>query len=539
MQAAGPVANADLAAYADHLLAAAIPADHPGAAVLVARGGDAVLRKGYGMANLELGVAVQPDDVFEIGSVTKQFTAASILLLQERGQLRVEDEITKYLPDFPTHGEKITIENLLTHTSGIVNYTGLPEWIGRVREDMPLPVLMGLFKDKPLDFKPGTRMSYSNSGYIVLGAIIEKVSGRSYEQFVEEEIFHQLGMSRSRYNHPEEIVPHRATGYGRAPQGYRNAAYLSMTQPYAAGSLLSTVDDLAKWDQALLGDALLAKASRDRMFTPFTLSSRKATGYGYGWGIYDFAGRQVIEHNGGIFGFSADEIRLPGERLFVAVLSNDEDLDTSDLAFRIVAKALGQGVEDRTSIPLDPKTLDDYVGVYRFDDEDATRFITREGDRLFSQRSGGDKKEIVAAARDEFFFKDLLPATLRFQRDARGKVTGAVFKRYNSPEQAGRKTDEPLPPERKAIQVDPARLDAYVGEYEIAPSFAITVTRQGDHLFGQPTGQPALELFPESETRFFLKEVDAQIEFIRGADGKVTGLVLHQGNRDMPGKRKP
>jgi CubicO group peptidase (beta-lactamase class C family) len=530
--------SSDLAAYTDHLLATAYPPDQPGAAALVIKDGKVVLRKGYGMANVELGVPVGPEDVFELGSITKQFTAAAVLLLQERGKLQVEDEITKYLTDYPTHGETITIENLLTHTSGIPNYTNLPEWIPRVREDMTLPVLIGLFKDKPLDFKPGTKWSYSNSGYIVLGALIEKVSGKTYEQFVEEEIFQKLGMSQSRYNHPEEVVPHRAAGYEGGGKELRNAKYLSMTQPYAAGSLISTVDDLAKWDRALETDALLTKASRDRMFTRFKLSTGKSVAYGYGWGVADFLGRRLIQHGGGIFGFVTAELRLPEERLFVAILSNNTASDASpdDLGMRIVAKALGQALEDRKSVELDARTLDEYVGVYRFDAQ-TTRTITREGSKLFAQRSGGEKSEILAAAHDDFFYKDVF-ARLRFQRDAQGKVTGVEFTPPDGESVTGTKTDEPLPAERKAVKVDPAIYDAYVGEYELAPSFSLTITREGDQLFGQATGQSKIELFPESETRFFLKVVDAQIEFVKGGDGKVTGLVLHQGGRDVPGKRK-
>ena len=532
------VTASDLATYTDHLLATAYPPDQPGAAVLVIKDGKVVLRKGYGLANVELGVPLGPGDVFELGSITKQFTAAAVLLLQEQGKLRVEDEITKYLPDYPTHGEKITIENLLTHTSGITNYTNLPEWFPRIREDMPLPALIGLFKDKPLDFKPGTQWNYSNSGYILLGAIIEKASGKSYEQLVEEEIFQKLGMSQSRYNHPEEVVPHRVAGYEGRGKEISNAKYLSMTQPYAAGSLISTVDDLAKWDRALESDALLTRASRDRMFTRYTLSTGKPVAYGYGWGVADFLGRRLIQHGGGIFGFVTAELRVPEEKLFVAILSNNTASGASpeDLGMRIVAKALGQALEDRKSVELDTRTLDEYVGVYRFDDQ-ATRTITREGSKLFAQRSGGDKTEILAAARDDFFYKDVL-ARLRFQRDAQGKVTGAELTQPTGERVTGKKTDEPLPAEKKAIKVDPAIYDAYVGEYELAPSFVITITREGDQIFAQATAQPKLEIFPESETRFFLKVVDAQVEFVKGADGKVTGLVLHQGGRDVPGKRK-
>ncbi len=536
--AAAPAAASteDLAAYADRLLAAAYPADQPGAAALVMKDGQVVLRKGYGMANLELGVPVSPDMVFEIGSITKQFTGAAVLLLQEQGKLRVEDDLTKYLPDYPTHGETITVEHLLTHTSGIVSYTGLPEWLPRVREDMKVEDVIALFKDKPLEFKPGEKNRYNNSAYFLLGAVIEKASGKTYEQFIEEEIFQKLGMKHSRYGHAEEIVPLRAAGYSRDDKGdYRHAMYLSMTQPYAAGSLMSTVDDLALWDRALAGETLLQKASLDRMFTSAKLVSGKPIRYGYGLVLYELEGRQVMEHGGGIFGYVSFLLRVPEEKLVVAILSNNDSTSPDDLALSITAKALGKPLEERQAMKLDEAILEEYVGFYRFDAE-TTRTITRDGSKLFSQRAGGDKIEIFASARDEFYFADG-GTNLRFRRDAQGKVAGADLIPRSGPDESGTRTEEPPPAQRQAIQLDPAVYDAYVGEYEIVPGFSIAVTREGDRIFAQATGQPKLEIFPEAETKFFLKEVDAQLEFVR-EEGKVTGVVLHQGGRDMPGKRK-
>jgi CubicO group peptidase (beta-lactamase class C family) len=536
-RAAGPVSASDLAAYADKLLSAVYPAGQPGAAVLVQKDGQVVLRKGYGMANLELGIPVTPENVFEVGSVTKQFTAAAILLLQERGQLRVEDPITKYLPDYPTHGQTITIENLLTHTSGIPSYTGLPEWYPHIREDLKPADVAALFKDKPLEFTPGERWAYDNSGFFLLGMIVEKVSGKTYEQFVEEEIFHKLGMTHSRYGHSEEIVPLRASGYSKDDQGFRNTAFISMTQPYAAGALMSTVDDLAIWARALQGETLLKKASLDRMLTAHRLPSGLSTQYGYGMGVLDFRGTRVLGHGGDIFGYTANVTWAPEERVFVAILSNNDASDPrpDDLALRILAKAVGKPVEEQRMLQLDAKTLDEYTGVYRFDAQ-VTRAFRREGTRLFAERNGR-RQEIFAVAPDEFVYPDGA-STLHFQRDAQGKVTSVDFHSTLGPATTGTRTGEPLPREHQAVQVDPALYDAYAGEYELRPGFSIAVTREGDRIFAQATGQPKFEIFPESETRFFLKVADAQIEFVRGADGKVTGLVLHQNGRDLPGKRK-
>jgi CubicO group peptidase (beta-lactamase class C family) len=453
-RAAAPASASDLAAYADKTLAAIYPAGQPGATAIVVKDGKVVLRKGYGMANLELGVPMSPDMVFELGSVTKQFTAASILLLQERGKLRVEDDITKYLPDFPTHGQTITIENLLTHTSGIPSYTGLPEWHAKVREDLKPADVIALFKDKPLEFNPGERWAYDNSGFFLLGAIIEKVSGESYERFVEEEIFQKLGMTHSRYDHPDELIPRRASGYSKGEaeddKGFHNADYISMTSPYAAGALMSTVDDLAIWDRALGGETLLKKASLDRMFTAAKLKSGLSTHYGYGMGVFDFAGRHVQTHGGDIPGFTTDVIRVPTERLFVAILSNNDASDPRPdvVALRIVAKALGQPFEDVKTIQLDPKALADYPGVYKFD-EQTTRVITLENGKLFAQRRGGGKQEISATAPDELIYPDGM-TRLHFRRDAQGKVTGVDFSTISGDDQTGTKTDEPLPEERQA-----------------------------------------------------------------------------------------
>ncbi|HEY0511756.1 MAG TPA: serine hydrolase [Thermoanaerobaculia bacterium] len=438
------VSNDDLARYADQLFSRAYPAGEPGAAVLIARDGKVLLRKGYGLANLELGVPVQPDMVFELASVTKQFTAAAVLMLQERGKLSVEDDVTQYLPGYPTHGQTITLHHLLTHTSGIPNLTGLPEWWPRVREDLTVQQLIDIFKDKPLEFRPGEKVSYSNSGYILLGAVIEKVSGKTYEDFVEQEIFAPLGMKRSRYAHATEVVPGRVAGYDQTEAGYKVAEYVSMTQPYAAGALLSTVDDLALWVEGLYGGKLLKQASLERMTTPLVLGSGPSTKAGYGLQISDEDGARIVEHGGGLPGFSSHLLSLPGQRLVVAVLSNgfgkEPSLET--LTYRVAMKALGKPVEDRRAVDLDPATLDEYVGAYRFG-ETLSRTISREGNKLFARRTGGDRHEILAASRDDFFYREV-DNRIHFRRDAQGKIAGMDFQyRFGPVDETGVKAPSP------------------------------------------------------------------------------------------------
>lgn len=533
-RAAGP--DDALAAKIDAVMAAVYKPGQPGAAILVQKDGRTIIRKGYGMADLELGVPVAPDMVFRLGSITKQFTAVSILLLAQEGKIGLQDEITRFLPDYPTQGKRITVEHLLTHTSGIQSYTDMSEWLPLWRKDMTLEELIGLFKDKPMLFEPGRSWSYNNSGFVLLGAIIEKVSGKTYEQFVDERIFKPLGMTSSYYGSTERIIPRRVPGYEKGQSGFVNASYLSMTQPYAAGSLLSTVDDLARWSEAVFGGKVVGKAWLEKAFTPFELANGESTGYGYGWFIADIGGHRSIEHGGGINGFTTYEMTFPEDHLFIAILTNSAiaGRDPEPRAVKIAWLALGLTEPERKVARVAAKDLDGIAGVYVNERKDEC-YISRSGDRLFAQRKGGAKDELYPASPTEFFLKDN-PARFTFIK-AGGPVTGLRIQSRIGPAQIFAKTDRPLPQERQAVKIDPALYDRLAGEYELAPNFIIAILRRGDRLISQATGQPEVELFPESETRFFLKVVDAQIDFTLDASGRATGLVLHQGGQDLPARK--
>jgi len=284
--------------------------------VLVARDGNVVFDKAYGMANVELDVPNTPDTKFRLGSITKQFTAASILLLEERGKLKIDDRVKTYLPDAPMSWDRITIYNLLTHTSGIPNFTALPDYNTIKLSSRSADAAVAAVRDRPLDFGPGEKMSYSNTGYIVLGDIIEKVSGQSYEQFVTENIFMPLGMKDSGYDSNTAIIKHRASGYIKQPSGYINASYIHMSIPFAAGALYSTTHDLLKWEQALFAGKVVSKASLERMTTPFK------NDYAFGLVSALVKDRRVITHSGGIDGFNTTMTYYPDTRTVVIVLSN-------------------------------------------------------------------------------------------------------------------------------------------------------------------------------------------------------------------------
>jgi len=244
----------------------------PGATALIYKNGDVIYRKGFGYANLELDVKMNPNHVFEIGSITKQFTAIAILMLEEQGKLKVDDDITTFIPDYPTHGNTITVHHLLNHTSGIKSYTAMKSFREKARVDMTPTELIDVFKNEPMDFNPGEQYRYNNSGYIILGHIIEVVTGASYEDFVQKNFFDKLGMSNSYYGSHQKLIKNRAYGY-QDRDGYVNADYLSMTLPYAAGSLMSNVDDLLKWQKALNTYQLISKATYEKAINGSSLNN--------------------------------------------------------------------------------------------------------------------------------------------------------------------------------------------------------------------------------------------------------------------------
>ena len=510
-------------------------ADEPGATVIVTRDGAIVFRKAYGLADTTSKQAMDAAMTLRIGSITKQFTAVAILMLAEEGKLALTDEITRFLPDYPTQGKKITIEHLLTHTSGIQSYTGKPAYGATMDKDFTVSQMIDSFKNDPMLFAPGERFDYNNSGYFLLGAIIEKVSGKAYAEFLAQRIFTPLGMDHTAFEGKERVKGVRAAGHSKIDAGFGAARPLSMTQPYAAGSLVSTVDDLARWDKAISAGKLLKAASWKKAFTPYKLASGESTGYGYGWELGKLQGAAKIAHGGGINGFSTYALSVPAHKVYVAVLSNtDSGLPHPEMvAAKIAALAMGKPFPDHKPVTVAPATLQQYVGVYTID-KDNTRTIRLEDGKLSMQRTGRERFPLMAYKQNGFYFADSL-ATLEFIRNAKGEVTSLKMTNDGGdPVSHARTAAKPL--ERTAVKIAPATFDAYLGRYELAPGFAMEVKRDGEKMLAQGTGQPAIEILPLSDTVFFSKMVDAELHFEKNADG-VVQLILHQGGQKMPGKR--
>jgi CubicO group peptidase (beta-lactamase class C family) len=502
-------------------------------AVLVARGNDILLDKGYGFANLEWNIPDSPKTKFRLGSITKQFTSASILLLEERGKLGVNDSVKKYMPDAPAAWDKITIFNLLTHTSGIPSFTSFPDYAKLEPFSATPAELVTRFRDKPLDFQPGEKWSYSNSGYVLLGYLIEKISGESYAQFVQDNIFKPLGMTDSGYDSNSAVIQNRASGYTQGQNGMVNAGYIDMTIPLSAGALYSTTEDLLRWEQGLFGGKLISPASLRKMTTPFK------NDYGFGLGIRTVNGQEQIEHGGGIEGFNTMLAYYVADKLTVVVLANLNGAAPQEIAADLHTIAEGGTVvltSERKVVKIDPKIFDGYVGSYQLTPNFILK-ITREGDRFITQATGQGQVEIFPEGDHDFFAK-VVNAQITFVTNSQGRATELILHQggrdQHAPRVEGAAAEQK---EHKEIQVDPKIFDGYVGNYQLAPNFSITITRAGDHLFEQATNQPKLEIFPESDKDYFLKVVDAQITFVTDAQGRATELILHQSGADQHARR--
>ena len=429
--AALPVVAQTIPAKLDSLLDAYAKVWDYSGSVLVATKAGVVFEKGYGYKNKEKKALNNTNTIFQIGSITKQFTSAIILQLEEEKKLSLQDSLSKYIPDYP-NGNKITIEELLTHTAGVNNYTDDVVFM-KNRSIYPISrdSLIARFKYKPLDFAPGEKFSYSNSGYELLGYIIEKVTGESYFQAVRQRIFQPLHMDHSGFDFTDLRSRDKAIGYGR--ESAKPLPIVDSSISFAAGALYSTVGDLYKWDRGLLSGKVLSQAAQQKAYTPHLVH------YGYGWSINFIDGKKVVEHGGSITGFVSYIKRIPADETCIIILDNQ------------------------------PNSAN----------------------------------------------------TIKMAQDINDILYGKDVK---------------LPKPRVAVALDTALLREYVGEYQIGPNAIFNVSLEDSHLYGQVTGLGKMELFAEKKDLFFMKAVDGETEFVRGADGKIEKLILHTGH-DISGKR--
>lgn len=533
--------------------------------VLVAEQGEVIYKKGFGMANMEWDIPNEPNTKHRLGSITKQFTAMLILQLVADGAVDLEAPITSYLPDYPKEtGDQITIHHLLTHTSGIPNYTSFPNFFKEESRNPYTPdEFVEVFAHKKLDFAPGERFSYSNSGYFLLGVVAEKLTGKTYEQLLHDNIFTPAGMNDTGYDNHEDIVKNRATGYEKDGLGYVNASYLDMSIPYAAGSMYSTVEDLYLWDQALYTDKLLPQALLDLYFKPY-ISAFGDSHYAYGWGVgKEMIGNtedsvEAISHGGGINGFNTNISRVTSDKSLVVLLNN-----TGGAALNEITSAIRGILYNKTYDFPKKSVANEVLGIVQEKGIEAgiAHFHTikdKDTYNLSEDEINGIGYQLMGAGKTE---EALQIFKLNVDEFPKG------FNVYDSYAEALMnlgQNDAAIENYRKSVEMNPANqngidmleklgvdisdlveevivpddlLKSYVGKYELAPGFILTVTKEGSQLKAQATGQPAFDIYPKSNTVFYLKVVTAQVTFNTAKDGTIESLTLLQGGREMTGMK--
>jgi CubicO group peptidase (beta-lactamase class C family) len=449
--------------------------------VLVAKGDQIVLSKAYGMANREWNIPNTPTTKFRIGSVTKQFTAVAILLLEEQGKLKVEDLVKMHWPEAPPAWDKVTIYNLLTHTSGIHSVTEIPDYkTWQLSETTPEQVI-GHVRDLPLDFPPGSQFKYSNSGYILLGYLVERISGQSYADFLREKVFTPLDMKDSGVDSNAEIIERRASGYSPGEHdAILNAGYLSMTFPHGAGALYSTSEDLLRWTRGVFGGKLLSPASLQKMTTPFK------DGYAFGVGVTTEKGHKLISHSGGIQGFNANLTYFPDEQITIVVLSNLNGETPDQITRQLTEVIHGEDVvlpSERKEVQVAEESLKKLEGIYEVG-PGMNVIITTTGGKLFAQLGSDDPTEMPAESPTRFFVRDS-DGQIEFQQNPQGEVTSLAL--YVE----GNKADGKRLPERAEIQLPAAVLSRYAGTYALEPDLDVALRRSRRPLLFEDFQRPS------------------------------------------------
>jgi CubicO group peptidase (beta-lactamase class C family) len=528
---AGEVSSADV--LVDGLYEKLKGKDNPGIAVLVSQDGNIVYKKAFGYADIAHKTPITPLTKFRIGSITKQFIASAILKLQEEGKISVKDKLAKFFPDFP-RGDEVTIHHLLTHTSGIHSFTNKDSFLVDVIKPVTNEQLYNYFKNDTYDFNPGTRYMYNNSGYFLLGYIIEKITGAHYGEYLKKTFFDPLGMTNTGVHTPSLKLTNEALGYQKQTSGYDRSLNWNMDWAGGAGSLYSTVEDLHKWNEGLFNNKVLKEESMKAAFTPVLLNNGQEPAgmkYGYGWGISEYRGVKSLGHSGGLHGFISQLMRVTDKKMNIVLLTNvmppEVEIDPTKLAELYLWKGMAKQASFAKSA-VEEKDNEKYTGRYDLSGG-MVMTITREADGLYAQVSGQAKHPIYQSSPGHYFWK-VVEATVHFVTDADGKVTHGNF------EQGSFKVSAPRLADIEYTTVDPAVFEQYKGTYKLREGTNIEITARDGKLYGQATGDALYQLQPLSDTAYHVKELNATLTFKKDTSGKVNSVhVKFAGDsRDAP-----
>ncbi len=526
----------DLGEAATAILESAFPADAPGGAAIITRHGETAFIGARGIADLATGRAIRPDSLFRLGSITKQFAAALTMQLVEQGKVSLDAPLTTYLPDYPGPGGAATVRQLLNHTSGIKSYTGIPGWMveANTARAYTTQELIAQFADQPLDFEPGTDQRYNNSGYVLVGAVIEAVTGKPWHVALRERILDPLDIADIRYGGGEAEFANRALPYSKNEDGFVPAQKIDMSVPHAAGALVGSVGGLAKWAHALHHGKVVSAQSYALMTTPTNLPDGRTIPYGFGLSLGDVRGRKMIGHGGGIFGGLTDSLYLPESGIFTAAFVNTDapDVQPGIVGSRLAALALGDPYPVFPTLDVDPATLEWLTGVYRIADGDETRMLFLKDGQLFSQRGDGRPAPVRVAGDGVFHFG---PNSLSWFRVRRAADGAHILEMHANGAEAIERAVRtgPVP---DTIAVPRETLARYVGKYSVMTMVADLTLDDKDVLSIQLTGQPAFALEPQSATEFTIPQVGARIVFPEG-EGLTPYLTIFQGGAEIKAER--
>ena len=516
--------DASLAAYVEQLLdEQGLRKDGPGLTLLVAQGDKLLYQGARGMASIELGVPLKAEHRMRLGSITKQFAAATLLKLIDEGKAKLDDPLSKFLPDYP-NGQNINLAQLLNHSSGVKSYTGIAGYmVNPVRTALDTAGMVKTFKDLPADFPPGQAWRYNNSGYVLVGAVIEAISGKPWNEALDAALLKPERVD-VRYPGDQGFTPAMVQGYSKDEKGELAAAGLiSMTQPHAAGALVGDVQSLWRWNQALHGGKLLSPSSYQRMTTPEGVAVPAR--YGYGIGLDSLRGAPMLQHGGGIHGFSTLLVYQPATQLTVAVLANSDSsgLNLDLIARKLGAKALGKPYPLIQPVKLDAAALKAFEGVYSADGK-ASRTLRVVDGVLTSTRSGSRPIKLTPVGTDRFAFEGSV-AQARIERDAKG-VTLAFFADADGEAERWPRVAEL--PQRKDAALNAAERQALVGEFSSPQiSMKIFVDDKGQ-LISQVPGQRPVTLKATAARELFVVEIDATLSFSAEPE-QAQSLTLKQG----------
>lgn len=520
----------------DKLFSSVQTGSTPGAAILVSQDGKIIYEKGFGYADIGNKVKVTPDTKFRIGSITKQFTAASILKLQEEGKLSIHDKLSKYIPDFP-RGNEVTIEHLLTHTSGIHSYTNRNSLYKYLYMPITSAALIDTIKAYPYDFNPGDLFSYNNSGFFILGYIVEKVSGKNLNDYLKESFFKPLGMNNTGIYSANTLLENEAYGYSTVNGILSKAINWNMSWAGGAGALYSTVRDLNIWNEAIFNGKVLSAASLHAAFTSEVLNNKLKTNYGFGWFLQNYRGYNLIFHGGGLDGFVSILLRQPDKKITIVELCNSTPppagIDPSANANLIMDYMLWENMSKQSSFhydfPVDEKILKSYVGRYDYG-QGLVMNISLEGKQLFGQLSGQSKYPIYPSSIDELNWK-VVEAKVKFFPNEQGNTTHLIHYQGSQEINALKLKDE------TPVSVDPSIFKKFEGKYDIGKNYPVSIQKENDKLYIVIPNFTRFQLFPASETEYFGKEINIRVNFQQNAEGKTDSFKLYINNTEQLAKK--